>query len=90
MTQVLEGDIDTIVVAHKDRLARFGFDLIEWFCDQYGTKLIVLNNVYKTPKQELLDDFMSIMHTFSSKLYFLRSYEKTIKKKMEKGIYETE
>lgn len=87
MSEVLTGQIGVLVVAHKDRLARFGFDFLEWYCEQFSCKIIVINNVYKTPRQELLDDFMSIMHTFSSKLYFLRSYEKNIKKKMEKGVY---
>lgn len=90
MAEVLTGQIGVLVVAHKDRLARFGFDFLEWYCDQFGCKIIVINNVYKTPRQELLDDFMSIMHTFSSKLYFLRTYEKNIKKKIEKGIDNSE
>ena len=34
MSEVIQGDIDTIVVAHKDRLVRFGFDFLEWFCEQ--------------------------------------------------------
>ena len=90
MSEVMTGEIESIVVAHKDRLCRFGFDFVEWFCLQYDCSIVVINNVYKTPRQELLDDFMSIFHTFSSKLYFLRSYEKNIKKKMGTVIIESE
>ena len=84
MEQVSTREIDTIVVAHKDRLARFGFDLIEWFCHLNSCQIVVLNNSYKTPHQELMDDFMSIMHCFSSKLYFLRRYEKQIRSEKDK------
>lgn len=43
--RVLQGDVGTIVVANKDRLARFGFDLIEWLCEQFDCQIVVLNQV---------------------------------------------
>ncbi|MDJ0620502.1 MAG: IS607 family transposase [Calothrix sp. MO_192.B10] len=79
MERVAKSEIKTIVVAHKDRLCRFGFDFVEWFCNLNRCKIVVLNNAYKTPHQEMMDDFLGIMHSFSSKLYFLRRYEKEIK-----------
>lgn len=85
MERVLKREITTIVVAHKDRLVRFGFDFVEWFCNQHGCSIIVLNNTYKSPHAELMDDFMAIMHCFSSKLYFLRRYEKEIKESIDKS-----
>jgi putative resolvase len=78
MTQVSEGDISEIVVGHKDRLCRFGFDFVEWFCNLNSCKIIVINNAKLSPHEELMQDFMSIMHCFSSKLYFLRAYQKKI------------
>ncbi|RUS94983.1 IS607 family transposase ISTko1 [Dulcicalothrix desertica PCC 7102] len=84
MEKVAKGEVTNIVVAHKDRLARFGFDFIEWFCNLNGCKIIVLNNTYKPPHQEMMEDFMSIMHCFSSKLYFLRKYEKKILNEVDK------
>lgn len=88
MEQVLKQEVKTIVVAHKDRLCRFGFDFIEWFCNAHRCELVVLNNTYKAPHQELMEDFMSIMHCFSAKLYFLRKYEKVIRAeyKMDKNM----
>ena len=79
MEQVLKQEVKTIVVAHKDRLCRLGFDFVEWFCNAHRCDIVILNNTYKPPHQELMEDFMSIMHCFSSKLYFLRKYEKVIK-----------
>ncbi len=84
MERVARREIDTIVVAHQDRLCRFGFDFIEWFCNLNNCQIVVLNNAYQTPHQELMDDFMAIMHCFSSKLYFLRRYEKEIRSEKEK------
>ncbi|MBW4634999.1 MAG: IS607 family transposase [Iphinoe sp. HA4291-MV1] len=85
MEQVSKQEIKVIVVAHKDRLCRFGFDFVEWFCNLNHCDIVVLNNTYKPPHQELMEDFMSIMHCFSSKLYFLRKYEKIIQSDSEKS-----
>lgn len=84
MERVAQREVGVIVVAHKDRLCRFGFDFVEWFCELNNCQIIVLDKSYKTPHQELMDDFMSIMHCFSSKLYFLRRYEKEIRSESDK------
>lgn len=80
MELVARKEIRLIVVAHKDRLVRFGFEFVEWFCHLNNCQIEIINNSYKTPHQELVDDFMAIMHSFSSKLYFLRRYKEEIKK----------
>ena len=85
MSQVANHGVKKIVVAHKDRLCRFGFDFVEWFCNLNGCQIEVLNHTYKSPHQELMEDFMAVMHCFSSKLYFLRSYEKKIQEEMDKS-----
>ena len=84
MERVAAHEIKKIVVAHKDRLYRFGFDFVEWFCYLNGCQIEVLNHTYKSPHQFLMDDFMAVMHCFSSKLYFLRNYEKKIPKEIDK------
>lgn len=78
MERVALREVEAVVVAHKDRLCRFGFDFIEWFCNLNGCAVVVLNHTYHSPQQEFLEDFMAIMHCFSAKLYFLRKYEKEI------------
>lgn len=83
MEAVARKEVKLIVVAHKDRLVRFGFEFIEWFCNSNNCQIEVINNSYKAPHQELVDDFMAIMHCFSSKLYFLRRYKDEIKKEVE-------
>ncbi len=84
MEQVANHEVKKIVVAHKDRLCRFGFEFIEWFCSINNCRIEILNNTEGTSHQELMDDFMAVMHCFSSKLYFLRSYEKKIKSEIDK------
>lgn len=83
MERVSKREVKRIVIAHKDRLCRFGFDFVEWFCNLNGCEVVVLNNVYQSPRQEMMADFLAIMHCFSSKLYFLRKYEKEIRNNSE-------
>ncbi len=83
MQQVADGKIKKIVIAQKDRLCRFGFDFVEWFCNLNNCEIEILNSTYQTPYEELMEDFMAIMHCFSSRLYFLRSYKKKIKQEVD-------
>ncbi|MEG5052537.1 MULTISPECIES: IS607 family transposase [unclassified Microcoleus] len=80
MERVGHGEISEIVVAHKDRLCRFGFEFVEWYCSQNGCKITVLGKTDLSPHAELMQDFMSVMHCFSSRLYFLRRYKDPISK----------
>ena len=73
------GDKLRIVVAHRDRLARFGFELIQWLAEQNGGRILVLNNADYSPEQELTQDILAILHTFSCRLHGLRRYKDAIK-----------
>ncbi len=77
--RILAGEIGTLVIAHKDRLARFGFDLIAHICEKQGCRLVVLNAESLSPEQEMVQDLLSITHTFSARLYGLRRYRKGLK-----------
>ena len=74
-----------LVIAHKDRLARFGFPLIEHFCEMHQCKLLVMNNQSLSPEQELTQDLLTILHCFSSRLYGLRTYRKAVKEALAHG-----
>lgn len=76
---VKEGTISTIVVASKDRLARFGIELIEWMCQQYGTKILVLDSEDSTPENELGKDLMAIVQVYCCRWNGQRRYSKTQK-----------
>ena len=90
MERVHKREIKLIVVAHKDRLVRFGFEFVEWFCNKNNCSIEILDKTYKTPHQELLDDFMAIMHCFSSKLYFLRRYKTEIEADIKNELDKTD
>lgn len=73
----LHGTIGTVVVAHRDRLCRFGFDLVESLVSKAGGKVVVLNNPEnKTSEQELADDLLSIVHIYSCRQMGRRKYSK--------------
>ena len=69
-----------IVVAHQDRLARFGFELIDWLAKQNGGEVVVLDESSCRPEQELTEDILSILDSFSCRLSGLRKYRDKIKK----------
>ena len=90
MRQIRLGEVETLVIAHKDRLARFAFDFIEEFASWYGCKIIIANSESLSPQKEMVEDLMAIIHTFSCRLYGLRSYKKQIKKIAEIGLESTD
>lgn len=78
MEMVERGEVSEIVVAHKDRLVRFGFEWFEKFCEDHGVTILVMNADTLSPEQEMTKDLLSIIHCFSSRLYGLRKYKKKI------------
>jgi predicted site-specific integrase-resolvase len=80
MNKVEKEEIETIIIAHKDRLVRFGFEWFDKFCENHSCKIKIINNDSLSPQEEMTKDLMSIIHCFSSKLYGLRKYKKEIMK----------
>jgi predicted site-specific integrase-resolvase len=76
----INGEINEIVVAHKDRLARFGFDLIEMLVKEYsGGKITVIDKTEMSPEEEITKDLVSIINVFSARINGLRKYKTMIK-----------
>jgi predicted site-specific integrase-resolvase len=73
----IEGKINELVVAYRDRLTRFGFELIEELIEEYsGGKIIILNEKEKIePEEELVKDIMAIMNVYVIKMNGLRKYK---------------
>ena len=76
----IKGEIEILIIAYKDRLARFGFDLIERLIKEYsnGEIRIENKNEEKTPMGELSEDIVSIMNVYVAKMNGLRKYKKLI------------
>jgi putative resolvase len=78
--RIVARKVSCLVIAHRDRLTRFGVDLISHLCQQHGCELLEINDEQQSPEQEMVEDLMAVVHTFSCRLYGLRSYKKQIRK----------
>lgn len=80
LDRALQGTLKQVVVAHQDRLCRFGFDLIHYLLtEKCNVELVVLNNQKSTPQEELVTDLLSIVTVFSARANGLRKYKSQIK-----------
>lgn len=76
MDAIVAGEVKHLIIAHKDRLVRFGFDLIQHIAERHGCKIEVVNQESLSPQEEMTEDLLSIVHTFSCRLYGMRKYRK--------------
>ena len=84
LERIIDGDIQRLVVAHPDRLVRFGYELVKWLCEKFECELVVLNDRKLSPEAELIQDMLSIVDCFSSRLYGLRKYKSKFKEDLQK------
>ena len=66
-------EVSIVVVLYKDRLIRFGFDLLNYLCEINGVKIEVIDNTEYSKEQELTDDLIQIITVFANRLYGQRS-----------------
>jgi len=71
----VERKISKIVVAYPDRLTRFGFKTLKELLSAFGVEVVVLNHEDRDPKEELVDDLITIISHFAGKLYGMRSHK---------------
>ncbi|NEO52027.1 MAG: IS607 family transposase [Okeania sp. SIO3B5] len=90
LDRLMQGDQLEIVVACRDRLTRFGFELIEYMVEQNGGKIVVLDQSEHCPESELVQDILAIIHLFSCRLHGLRKYGDKIKKDQDLSQCRTE
>ena len=79
LVRLMLGDKLTLVVACRDRLCRFGFELFEYMVEQNGGEIVVLDRKVHCPETELTTDLLAILHVFSCRMDGLRSYSQKIK-----------
>ena len=76
LDKAMHGDISEVVVAHRDRLCRFAFELLEWIFKRNGVKLVVLNEEKDhSSDKDLTDDILSIIHVYSCRKMGKRRYK---------------
>lgn len=89
MTQASKGEFTHLYIRYKDRLTRFGFNYLEMYMSSHGVKIVVLDDTApeKSMQQELIEDLIAIMTSFSGKMHGLRSKKnKILKEKMAEVI----
>lgn len=84
MDEIGRREIKTLILAHRDRLTRFGFEWFEHFAETNGCEVLVLNQERLSPEQEMVQDLMTVVHCFSSRLYGLRNYRKKLDEALKK------
>ena len=85
MERIEKGELGLLLVAHQDRLCRFGFDWFEYFAESHGCEIRVVNQPSLSPQAELVEDLMAVVHTFSCRLHGLRRYRKQIREAVSDG-----
>lgn len=75
--QICDGDIERLVITHKDRLLRFGSEIIFSLCENYNVEVVILNKGEIQPsfEEELVGDVLEIITVFSARLYGARSHK---------------
>ena len=68
--------VERLVLTHKDRLLRFGSDLIFTLCEHFGTEIVIINRTEdSTFEEDLANDVLEIITVFSARLYGSRSHK---------------
>lgn len=80
LRMVMNDEVNRVFVTYRDRLTRFGFNYLETIFNKKNVKIIVTQQKCeeKSVEQELVDDMMSLIASFSGKLYGLRSKKNKI------------
>ena len=79
MEQIENRELGLLLVAHQDRLCRFGFDWFAYFAERHGCEIRVVNQPSLSPQAEWVEDLVAVVDTFSCRLPSLRRYRKPIR-----------
>lgn len=68
ISMIINSEIKKIVILYKDRLLRFGYELLENLCSKFNVVIEIIDNSEKTEEQELVEDLVQIITVFSCRL----------------------
>lgn len=85
LDSVMNNEVDRIFINYKDRLTRFGFNYLMKICSKHNTEIVIVSNDTnnKTLQEELAEDIISVIHSFSGKLYGMRN---KVKEEVDKEL----
>ena len=75
LERINHNEIEKVVVLYKDRLSRFGFELIEYVSSLHGCAIEIIDNTQKNEQEELVEDLVQIITVFSYKLQGKRAHK---------------
>ena len=75
LDMVSNNQVDKIVIMYKDRLVRFGYELLENICMKHNTTIEIIDNTERTEEQELVEDLIQIITLFSCRLQGKRAHK---------------
>ena len=76
MSRICSGEVGRLVLSHKDRLLRFGSELVFSLCEHFGVEVIIINaSEDSTFEEDLANDVIEIVTVFSARLYGSRSHK---------------
>ena len=81
----LSGRIQKAVVAYKDRLCRFGFDLLEWLLEKYNVEILALYSEDTDPAERITEDILAIVTVFAARVHGMRSYKKATREILDRS-----
>ncbi|KHO63191.1 resolvase [Thermoanaerobacter sp. YS13] len=89
LDDILAGKVERVVIAYKDRLSRVGFELFKHLFRKFNTEIVVVSEVgnEKLDSQEIIEEIISLLHSYSMKFYGKRKIQK-IKKFLESEVFE--
>jgi putative resolvase len=83
LEMVTERKVSRVIIVYKDRLTKFGFEILRMMFQAFGTEIEVINSEEETPQEELVEDLITIVSHFAGKLYGMRSHKY---KEVVKGV----
>lgn len=76
LKRICAGEVDRLVLTHKDRLLRFGAELVFSLCEHFGTEIVIINaKGESTFEEDLASDVLEMITVFSARLYGSRSHK---------------
>lgn len=76
ISRICSGEVGRLVITHKDRLLRFGSDLVFSLCEHFGTEVVIVNASEEASfEDELVQDVLEIVTVFSARLYGSRGHK---------------
>lgn len=76
LKRICLGEVERLVITHKDRLLRFGSELVFSLCEHFGTEVVIVNASEEASFEgELVQDVLEIITVFSVRLYGHRSHK---------------